>query len=102
VERPLNTQVRPTSLDKPVASDEADGPMTLKDIITDGPDTGGVDPFRDRADALLPRLKGNERVVFEALLTGSPTTTQRDIAEATGLTEGAVSKILRRIATKAG
>jgi hypothetical protein len=28
-------------------------------------------------------------------------TTQRDIAKATGLTEGAVSKILHRITTKA-
>jgi len=74
----------------------------LKDIITGGSDTGSVDPFRHKADALLPRLKGNERAVFEALLTGGPMTTQRDLADATGLTEGAVSKILRRIATKAG
>jgi DNA-binding MarR family transcriptional regulator len=32
------------------------------------------------------------------LLTGGPTTTQRDLADATGLTPGAVSKILCRIA----
>ena len=107
MERPLNTHARPMSLDQPVAgaaglsSDDADGPMALKDIIA-GSAAGGVDPFRDKADALLPRLKGNERAVFEALLTGGPMTTQRDLADATGLTEGAVSKILSRIATKAG
>ncbi len=104
MERSLKTRVRPTSLDEPITSNGADGPgdpMTLKDVIT-GPVTGSADTIRDKADALLPRLKGNERAVFEALLTGGPTTTQRDLAAATGLTEGAVSKILRRIATKAG
>jgi hypothetical protein len=86
------------SLDAPIVSNGADGPgdpMTLKDVIA-APDTGGVD-LKGRAEALLPRLKGNERAVFEALLTGGPTTTQRDIANATGLTPGAVSKILDRI-----
>jgi hypothetical protein len=100
MERPLSTHVRPVSLDAPIVSSGADGPgdpMTLKDVITAGPDTGGVD-LKGKAEALLPRLKGNERAVFEALLTGGPTTTQRDIADATGLTPGAVSKILGRIA----
>ena len=101
MERSLNTHVRPASLDRPITSNGADGPgdpMTLKDIITGGSDTGSVDPFRHKADALLPRLKGNERAVFEALLNGGPMTTQRDLAAATGLTPGAVSKILCRIA----
>src|SRR5262249_28947602 len=105
MERPLNTHVRPVSLDQPITTVGADGPndpMTLKDIIADTGHGGGVDTLKDRADALLPRLKGNERIVFEALLTGGPMTTQRDLADATGLTEGAVSKILSRIATKAG
>jgi DNA-directed RNA polymerase specialized sigma subunit len=100
MERPLNTHVRPVSLDQPITTVDADGPndpLTLKDIIADTDRTGGVDTLKDKADALLPRLKGNERAVFEALLTGDPTTTQRDIAKATGLAEGAVSKILRRI-----
>jgi len=47
----------------------------------------------------LPLLKGNEVAVFEALKSA---TSQRDIANATGLTEGAVSKILDRIINKAG
>jgi hypothetical protein len=105
MERSLNTHVRPVSLDQPITTVNADGPndpMTLKDIIADTGDTGGVDTFKHKAEALLPRLKVNERAVFEALLTGGPMTTQRDIAKATGLTEGAVTKILRRITTKAG
>jgi hypothetical protein len=93
VERSLNTHVRPVSLDAPITTVNADGPNDP---------TGSVDTLKDKANALLPRLKGNERVVFEALLTGGPMTTQRDLAKATGLTEGAVSKILRRITTKAG
>ncbi len=56
--------------------------------------------LKDRAPTLLPLLKGNERVVFECLHSGA--TSQRDIASATGLTEGAVSKILDRIISKAG
>jgi hypothetical protein len=91
MERPLNTHVRPVSLDKPITTVDADGPndpMTLKDIIT-APTTLGADTLKDEAEALLPRLKGNERAVFEALLTGDPMTTQRDLAKATGLTEGA-------------
>jgi DNA-binding NarL/FixJ family response regulator len=55
--------------------------------------------LKDRAPSLLPLLKGNEVVVFEALKSA---TSQRDIANATGLTEGAVSKILDRIISKAG
>jgi len=106
MERPLSTHVRPVSLDKPITTVNADGPndpMTLKDVIADtGHGGGGVDTLKDKADALLPRLKRNERAVFEALLTGDPMTTQRDLAKATGLTEGAVNKILRGIATKAG
>src|SRR5262249_43212624 len=106
MERPLSTHVRPVSLDKPITTVNADGPndpMTLKDVIADtGHGRGGVDTLKDKADALLPRLKRNERAVFEALLTGDPMTTQRDLAKATGLTEGAVNKILRGIATKAG
>jgi hypothetical protein len=104
MERPLSTHVRPVSLDAPITTVNADGPndpMTLHDIIAT-PVTGSVDTLKDKADALLPRLKGNERTVFEALLTGGPMTTQRDIAKATGLTECAVSKILCRITTKAG
>ena len=104
MERSLNTHVRPVCLDAPITTVDADGPnapMTLKDVIADTGDTANVDTFKDKADALLPRLKGNERAVFEALLTGDPMTTQRDIAKATGLTEGAVSKILHRITTKA-
>ena len=101
VERSLSTHVRPISLDAPIVSNGADGPgerMTLNDVIA-APDTGsGVDILKGNAEALLPRLKGNERAVFEALLTGGPTTTQRDIANATGLTPGAVSKIIDRIA----
>jgi hypothetical protein len=107
MERSLNTHVRPVSLDQPITTVDADGPngpMTLKDIIT-APAFGGADAsadtLKDKAEALLPRLKGNERAVFEALLTGDPMTTQRDLAKATGLTEGAVSKILRRLTTKA-
>jgi len=106
MERSLNTHVRPVCLDAPITTVDADGPndpMTLKDIITApafGCADASADTLKDKAEALLPRLKGNERAVFEALLTGDPMTTQRDLAKATGLTEGAVSKILRRI-TKA-
>jgi hypothetical protein len=55
--------------------------------------------LKHRAPSLLPLLKGNEVAVFEALKSA---TSQRDIANATGLTEGAVSKILDRIINKAG
>ncbi len=79
-----------------------DAPQSLHDIVGGGTDAGNrLDDLHDKAQAILPRLKGNERLVFEALLTGDPTTTQRDIARATGLTEGTISKTLRRIAVKA-
>jgi DNA-directed RNA polymerase specialized sigma24 family protein len=65
------------------------------------PSKQNLSALKDRAPTLLPLLKGNERTVFEALRSGQATS-QRDIANATGLTEGAVSKILDRIISKAG
>jgi hypothetical protein len=98
MERPLSTHVRPASFDDPITTNGADGePMTLKDVIPDM-SHAGAETLRGEAEALLPRLKGNERAVFGALLTGGPMTTQRDLANATGLSPGAVSKILCRIA----
>ncbi len=64
------------------------------------PSKQNLSSLKDRAPTLLPLLKGNERVVFECLRSGAAS--QRDIAGATGLTEGAVSKILARIISKAG
>ncbi len=64
------------------------------------PSKQNLSSLKDRAPTLLPLLKGNERVVFECLRSGAAS--QRDIAGATGLTEGAVSKILDRIISKAG
>jgi hypothetical protein len=101
MERPLSTHVRPVSLDAPITTNGVDGPgerMTLKDVIAAPTGSSTGDAIMVKAEALLPRLKGNERAVFEALLTGGPMTTQRDLANATGLSPGAVSKILCRIA----
>ncbi len=91
------------SLDAPIDDNGEggnDAPQSLHDIVGGGPGNR-LDDLHDKAQALLPRLKGNERLVFEALLIGDPTTTQRDLAKALGLTEGTISKTLRRIAVKA-
>jgi hypothetical protein len=65
------------------------------------PSKQNLSALKDRAQTLLPLLKGNEVTVFECLRSGD-VTSQRDIVKATGLTEGAVSKILDRIIKKAG
>lgn len=65
------------------------------------PSKQNLSALKDRASTILPLLKGNEVTVFEALQSNQ-VTNQRDIANATGLTEGAVSKILDRIIKKAG
>jgi hypothetical protein len=65
------------------------------------PSKQNLSAIKDRAQTLLPLLRGNEVVVFECLRSGD-ITSQRDIVNATGLTEGAVSKILDRIIKKAG
>jgi len=65
------------------------------------PSKQNLSALKDRAETLLPLLKGNEVTVFECLRSGD-ITSQRDIVKATGLTEGAVSKILDRIIKKAG
>jgi hypothetical protein len=65
------------------------------------PSKQNLSALKDRAQTLLPLLKGNEVTVFECLRS-SDVTSQRDIVKATGLTEGAVSKILDRIIKKAG
>jgi hypothetical protein len=65
------------------------------------PSKDNLSALKDRADTLLPLLKGNEVTVFECLRS-TEVTSQRDIVKATGLTEGAVSKILDRIIKKAG
>ena len=64
------------------------------------PSKQNLSALKDRAQTLLPLLKGNEVVVFECLRSGD-ITSQREIVKATGLTEGAVSKILDRIIKKA-
>ena len=49
----------------------------------------------------MANLSCAKNAVLKALLTGDPMTTQRDLAKSTGLTPGAVTKILHRITTKA-
>jgi DNA-directed RNA polymerase specialized sigma24 family protein len=91
-------RLRPRRFERPLlAADTA----TTADVVAASlpPSKQNLAALKDRAPSLLPLLKGNEVVVFEALKSA---TSQRDIANATGLTEGAVSKILDRIISKAG
>jgi DNA-binding NarL/FixJ family response regulator len=90
-------RLRPRRFERPFQMPTADTADTVAAILP--PSKQNLAALKDKAPSLLPLLKGNEIVVFEALKSA---TSQRDIANATGLTEGAVSKILDRIISKAG
>jgi DNA-directed RNA polymerase specialized sigma24 family protein len=91
-------RMRPRRFERPLLAPDT---ANTADVVAASlpPSKQNLAALKDRAPSLLPLLKGNEIVVFEAIKSA---TSQRDIANATGLTEGAVSKILDRIISKAG